>query len=289
MLYDIYSGTITKPNSLKNKLIRFSTKKTINLLLPVYYKVSVRSNAPEVNIIVSLTTFPKRIDRIWIVIESILRQSIKPKKIILTISKLQFSSKSILPKNLKRMIDNNDVEIIWTEDDLRSHKKYFYAMQKYPDDIIVTIDDDFIYEKEMLQYLYNYHIVYPKCIVTNLALEKKGDNYNDWINIFFEKKLPSYSIMQLGGSGVLYPPHSLHKDAFNVDLIRNNCPLADDIWLNSMAILNLTPIVKTDYPVYLMPLIFKENEMLYKENVLNNKNNEQIQNIRKKYNNSLFN
>lgn len=287
MLYNIYSKTITKPNSLINKLIRFGITRTTNLFVPLYYKITTRKDVPEAEIIVSLTTFPKRIDRIWIVIESILRQSIKPKKIVLTISKSQFSSKYILPKNLKKMIDCGNVEVIWTEDDLRSHKKYFYAMKKYPNDIIVTIDDDFIYEKRMLEFLYKFHIIHPKCVITNLAVEKKGDNYNDWKNLFFAKKPPSYSIMQLGGSGVLYPPHSLHKDAFNVDLIMKNCPLADDIWLNAMAILNSTSIVKTDYPIYLMPLLFKKNVTLYEHNVQKNGNNEQIKNINSMYNKPL--
>lgn len=96
------------------------------------------------------------------------------------------------------------------------------------------------------------------------------------MNLFYEKTEPTTTIMQLGGSGVLYPPKSLYIDAFNKEIFMKHCPLADDIWLNAMAILNKTRIVKTNYDVYLMPLLFKENSELYKVNVLGGENNQQI-------------
>jgi hypothetical protein len=230
------------------------------------------------NFIVSLTTFPKRVDRVWIVIESILRQTLRPRKIILTLSVLQFSNKK-LPFKLNKLEKEGCLEIIWTDDDVRSHKKYFYAMKKYSKDIVITIDDDFIYEKRMLASLYSYHKKYPDYIITNLALRRINGDYNNWTNLYFKEVLPTYSIMQFGGSGVLYPAFSLHNDAFNKENFLELSPLADDLWLNAMAILNSTKLVKTNYNIYPMPLIFKINEDLYKINVLENKNNEQIKKI----------
>lgn len=288
MIFSIYSSTIGKKNSLKNKLIRFISKLSLNAFIPIYYNITKRKSGDEINVIVSLTTFPERIDKTWIVIESILRQSLKPKKIILTLSRLQFKTEKSIPKKLIDLERNKIIEIIWTEDDLRSHKKYFYAMKYYPDDILVTIDDDFIYEKNMLSFLYKFHCLYPQCIITNLALEKNGTEYSDWKNILFKMKEPTFSIMQFGGSGVLYPISSLHSDTFDKELIMSNCPLADDIWLNAMAFINSTRIMKTNYSVYPMPLMFRFNKDLYTENVLNNKNNDQIKNIEKLYGIEVF-
>ena len=46
-----------------------------------YYRLKVASNKP--NLIVSLTSYPKRINTIWITIESLIRQVQKPDMIIL--------------------------------------------------------------------------------------------------------------------------------------------------------------------------------------------------------------
>ena len=46
----------------------------------------------------------------------------------------------------------------------------------------------------------------------------------------------------MGGSGTLYPPHSLFKDATNIEKIKNLIPTHDDIYFWVMAILNKTKI-----------------------------------------------
>lgn len=284
-MFALYSYTITKKDSLRYKVIRFFIKHFLNYYIPLYYFLCNKKmyNTPfRANIVVSLTTFPKRIGKTWIVIESILHQTVKPKKIVLVLSKLQFESEESLPKRLLQL-KKYGLEIIWTEDDIRSHKKYYHTMKKYPNDVVVTIDDDFIYEKNMLKKLVEFHAKYPNCIVTNFGLKKIGLNYHDWENLFFKQYGPSQNIMQFGGSGVLYPPNSLHSDALNQDYILKYCPLADDLWLNAMALLNNVNIVKTDYSVYLLPIIFKGNLELYSENVLDDKNNEQIAALERKY------
>lgn len=282
LLYRIYSATVVRKNSYFNRLVRVIIRTLLNLFLPVGYRCIGFKAKEQANIIVSLTTFPDRISKTWLVVESILRQSKPPKKIILTLSRLQFASEELLPKKLLAL-KSSGLEIIWTDDDLRSHKKYYYAMKKYPQDIIVTVDDDFIYERSLLEKLLEFHAKYPGCIITNLGLKRVGVNYHHWVKLFFDFSGPSMAIMPLGGSGVLYPSGSLHSDAFDKCLIQECCPLADDIWLHAMATLNNVSVVKTDYDVYLMPLLFKNDVGLYKINVLNDKNNEQIKNLMGRY------
>lgn len=282
LFYKIYSKTIGKSDPF-SRLTRLCIKYFLNFFMPLNYKFSKRSHEKKSDLIVSITTFPKRINKIWVVIESILRQTLPPQKVVLTLSKLQFPSKDDLPKQLLKLEEEGVLEIIWTEDDLRSHKKYYYVMQKYLNDLIVTADDDFIYANTMLENLYKFHLQYPKSIITHLALQRQGTNYKEWPNLLFDAVEPTYDIMQFGGSGVLYPPSSLHIEAFNKDSIKECCPLADDLWLNAMALLNGTPIAKTDYEIYLMPILFKDDQALFKENVLENKNNTQIENIKHRY------
>lgn len=283
-LFEVYSRTIPDSGSLVARILRLSAKILLNIYVPLLYRCTKIREPKDgrANVIVSLTTFPARIGRVSIVVESILRQSCPPKRVVLTLSKVQFESEAVLPRRLLAL-KGAGLEILWVDDDIRSHKKYFYVMQKYPDDVVVTVDDDFIYEGSMLEYLLKYHKQYPGCVVTNLALEKKGDLYEGWRNLFFDFRGPSNSIMQFGGSGVLYPPGALHPDAFDKRLMLELCPLADDIWLNAMVQRNGVALVKTDYEIYLTPLLQISKQSLYRVNVCEGQNNSQIRALKLKY------
>lgn len=279
----LYSKKI-ESNRIYARTFRFFIKYILNVGVNKYFGVSnsdISLSGTE-GVIVSLTSFPERIEKIWIVVECLFRQTIRPSKVVLTLSKLQFNSEADLPKKLLEQ-KKRGLEILWTDDDIRSHKKYYYVMQKYPKSIVVTVDDDFFYESTMLEKLLEFHEIYPDCVVCNLAALKVGNEYSDWKNLFFLKVEPCSNIMQYGGSGVLYPPNCLYKDAFDKDIFLDICPLADDIWLNYMTILKGTKIVKTDYPYYLVPIIFKKNKELYRVNVDENFNNIQINNLNTKY------
>ena len=58
----------------------------------------------------------------------------------------------------------NGIDIITVNKDLMSHKKNYYAMIKYPEYAIVTVDDDIIYCKNMLESLYNSYIEHPNVV-----------------------------------------------------------------------------------------------------------------------------
>ena len=131
------------------------------------------------NIIVSLTTYKERLidDHLDLVIKSILDQQIDSDinvKIVLTIDPedIQYIS----PK-VKSIIDDNNVEILFGDNALRAHKKYFYVMQKYRDCPIVTVDDDAIYEPYLLQTLINKYKEYPRYVIARRAhLMRYHDN-----------------------------------------------------------------------------------------------------------------
>ena len=201
-------------------------------------------------VVVSLTTFPNRIDRIWIVIESILRQSYKPDLIILWLSKDQFNSIEELPKRLLSQ-QKKGLQIILCDSDLKSHKKYFYAFKEYIDDIIVTFDDDVLYSSVVLKKLLILHEKFPNSICCNVGHRIGTGNdgilpYSRWeqLNSFSG---PSYNISFIGVGGVLYPPFTLYKDVFDKDVFEKVCMNADDIWLKAMSLLKKTTVVKSDY------------------------------------------
>lgn len=62
--------------------------------------IGVTSVKRKQKIVVSLTSYPARIDTVWLTIETLLRQSMKPDELILWLADEQFPSKDLLPKKL---------------------------------------------------------------------------------------------------------------------------------------------------------------------------------------------
>lgn len=111
-------------------------------------------------LIVSLTSFPGRINVVEQTIDSILRQSLKPDYVILWLAESQFPTKErSLPRSLVRY-KKHGLQIRWCED-IRPYKKLIPTLREFPDDIIVTADDDIIYWENWLEKLYASHIKYP--------------------------------------------------------------------------------------------------------------------------------
>src|SRR5690606_32307945 len=113
-----------------------------------------------------------------------------------------------LPKNLVKLQQRGlEIKIVGGTD-LRSHKKYFYAMQEYKKSIIITVDDDFIYPLNLIEKLYQNHIRYPNNIIANRAISKTYVNnvlqsYIKWETIKGEKG-PSKDIFFTSGGGTLF-------------------------------------------------------------------------------------
>ncbi|WP_156111459.1 glycosyltransferase family 2 protein [Pontibacillus halophilus] len=272
-----------------------------NLVITTFYKFSFKFKNSGVNhkerekkIIVSLTTFPGRINVVWIAIESLLRQSVKPDKIILWLADSQFDSIESLPKRLQAQ-QSRGLTIKFCED-LRSHKKYYYTFNDYPNDLIITVDDDVIYPTKTVEVLVNTHVKHPYSICCNrghlMTLNKDNTlkSYKNWGYNPLDFTGPSKFLCPTGVSGVLYPPNSVNQEVFNRENIRSLCFYADDLWLKVMSLMNNTQVVKTkDFPHYLFTISTSQKESLGQLNIENNQNDEQLINLLHTYDIQLNN
>lgn len=237
-------------------------------------------------VIVSFTSFPARIAYVDQVVDSMAAQTKKPDRVILNLAKPQFpNGEADLPEKLIEQKNNGLVEIAWRDEDIRSHKKYFYVMQENPESIVITIDDDLEYKNDMISTLYYSYLCYPKYVsamrVHIVALnekEKKIFKYYLWPKEFRDKALVvSEQFFATSGAGTLFPPHSLDKRAFNKDKILELCPLADDVWLYFMFALNNTPCVCASTSFYLRAIEgCEESQSLFEKNVAEGQNDVQI-------------
>lgn len=201
-------------------------------------------------VIASLTSFPARINSVYLAVKSLMLQDYKPDEIILWLSKEQFEGIEI-PENL-RELEKRGLQIKYC-DDLRGHKKYFELIKtQKPDELILTFDDDIIYPPDSISKVIKYHKLYPKAIITNRGYEimffEDGNltPHLQWIiNSDYGVGNPEKLIYISGGSGPLFPYNSLHPDVTREDYIQEYAISVDDLWITVMAILNNTDIVKT--------------------------------------------
>ena len=116
-------------------------------------------------LIVTLTSWKKRIKNIPVVLTTILQQTKKPDKIVLNLSIDEFPNKdkSLSTDVLKFLKDNSDIiEINWIDgENKKQWKKMLPTLKLYPNDAIVCIDDDFLYPDDMLDVLWRAHLKYP--------------------------------------------------------------------------------------------------------------------------------
>jgi len=196
--------------------------------------------ANELPIVVSLTTIPSRINKTHLTIRSILSQSKKPKKVLLWVHE---SLKDQIPNSLKKL-EKGIFEIRFASWDT-SHLKLVESIKAYPQENIVTIDDDLMYPPTFLETLYQEHLKYPKVIMANEAREIKFSKqglplpYTEWHHIH-QQPMQSKDVLPLGVFGILYPPNSLDAKVFDVDLFTKLAPKADDLWFKAMSLLKNT-------------------------------------------------
>lgn len=262
------------------KIVRGAADK----LLPSYLsRLHKRRMNVGSGVIISFTSFPARINEVWKVVETLKNQSVKPERIILWLSKEQFPDKDSVPQSLRECEDGL-FEIRLVDGDIRSHKKYYYAMQEYPDKTVVTCDDDIYYSKDMLKSLVSTAHLFPNCIIANTTKQILFDGngvlkpYSDWDDLV--TPYASDNRVQIGEGGVLYPSDCLHELVLRKDLIAELAPLADDLWLNLMARLKKTPVVQSNRAVLPLPIESEAPTLTSVNNGAVNMNDVQLQKMR---------
>lgn len=273
-------------NQTLNKLLGNSSKLLAilaNLILPSYFRFSPGTKyyrkhyetARKSEAVICLTSFPARIGNVWLVVETLLRQTVLPKRIVLFLSKLQFPNEEAVPSELTQYVELGVLSIRYVDDDIRSHKKYWYAVSEFCTSPIITADDDIIYQSSFIEGLEdaaksNKHSI-PCYYWTFIGRDESGNvmPYTKWPHKRKQNEWSgkSSNVFFGSGGGAYFPVGSLKGADVSFDILRDICPLADDIWLNAIVRYN------SYFPVGL-PYTFSVPEWTCKGNVtLNSVNN----------------
>ena len=196
----------------------------------------------EQKVIISLTSYKDRLPMIWLTLSTLKKQTRKADKIILNVweGDLQY-----IPFILKHDIEKGNIELMVYEHDIKGHKKYYKVMQEYPNDIIITVDDDALYPEDLVESLLKTHEQHPNCVCGRFVHRIiKGEKYKDWEHYCMSVYEPSMDLYCSGVGGVLYPPSILHIEDITYDDIFE-CINADDVMLKHLQYKNGIKVVWT--------------------------------------------
>ena len=199
-------------------------------------RAAARAAAPR--LVVSLTSYGRRVATVARVVERMLAQTRPPDLVVLYLARAEFPDEAALPGSLRALLGERfQVRLV---EDLKSHKKYFYAFQEFVDAAIVTIDDDVLYPPDLLARLWASYLRHPYAVTCarahTICFGRDGAYapYATWLGAPKIYNRLSLCILFTSGAGTLYPPPCIPRDKafFDWETIQSACPTADDLWLS---------------------------------------------------------
>ena len=220
------------------------------------FSMAVHSSQPGISstkwceneVIISLTSYGERIYDVCLAIESIMQGTMLPNRIVLWLSEEEFKGKT-LPLTLQNQMKRG-LEIRYTAD-IKSFKKLIPSLKEFPESVIITIDDDVMYNYDFVENLVNSYRSNPMVIHANrlseISYHEDGhfESYLKWKPIIGNSIKDSLAYLFTGVGGVLYPPHSLDAAVFDEETYMSICRYADDVWFSAMAIKKGTKVHKS--------------------------------------------
>ncbi len=233
--------------------------------------------------IVSLTSYAERLPTLAQCLDSLFKQTFIANRIILYLGDNLIDCE--LPFAITEFIKRG-LEIRYIPDDIGPHSKYYHAMRTFPHDVIITVDDDVIYDKNLIQLLVDSYQKHPCAVsagrVHKMLFDKSGKlkPYRQWDFEHPVFDVPEISLFATGIGGVLYPPGCMSDKLLDKEALQKHCLWADDIWLKFMQLLKKTPVVLANpgkqHP---LPIRQLQNTGLVTENLHKHRNDTYIENM----------
>ena len=198
---------------------------------------------PRVPLIVAMTSYPGRAQKAWIAVETLLRQTVAPEKLILVLNEEEFPNR-VIPRRLSRRL-RRGLQIMWLEKNGKSFDKLLPVRAEFPTRTIVTVDDDKYFPRTLLASLFEASKSHPGVIIGargwKIQQSSSGEiHYGDnWVRAHPGDL--GYALLTPGGNGCLYPPFSLDDSVDRYPDAQKVCPSADDIWFWGAAMKKQTP------------------------------------------------
>ena len=225
------------------------------------------------HVVVSLTSYGRRVQNVLpVVIYSLFRQTCKPDVIVLWLD--QSWNDENLPSALK-LLQRYGLTVKYCED-IRSYKKLIPSLDEYPKSVIITVDDDVYYRKNLIERLLACHRKNPGKIICNDAhfptFNQDGmlNPYNAWQHDIENKD--HLLVFPVGVGACLYKKEYLHNDVSDRRKFMQLAPYADDIWFFFMAYIIGTGHIVMPYLGNVLIPVDNVYQLLHSASNLSNQN-----------------
>jgi hypothetical protein len=215
---------------------------TLRQIAPIFQRARQLRHGPPARplitlpVVVSLTSIPSRLGFVDLAVRSLLAQRQGPEQVWLW---LHPSHATDLPTRLRSLV--GDRFAIRYVEGTSSYRKLLPALAAAPNTVLVTADDDVMYDPEWLARLWATHERYPRDVVAHEArcISYASDGtlrpYVRWPR---ETRAGACypALLPIGFGGTLYPVGSLHTDVLDEARALTLAPSADDLWFKAMSL-----------------------------------------------------
>lgn len=195
-------------------------------------------------ILVTMTSWHKRIGNVEAVVKTLLNQTLPADKIILNFCIQDFPNlEEDFPETLRSLIEEHpQIETYWYIENYKAWKKHLHAIEiAGDDDLILSTDDDHLYPSDFIEKMYVSYCYYGK--QNPVTLNRILLMHNCWC---------------FNGPGMLYKKSHLPKD-YKRYLVKDVMLSFEDIILSALLALNGSYCLPE---IFYMPL---DGEMLYND------------------------
>lgn len=198
------------------------------------------------NIIVSMTSWKKRITNVLPVVKTLMKQTIQPYKIVLNFCIQDFPhTEKDLPQDLLDyvQVNKNKIEIYWFIENYKAWKKHLHVLEIAGDnDLILCTDDDHLYPEDFIEKMYMSYVHYGKEFPVTL-----------------NRVMLVHNMWSFNGPGTLYRKRDFgdYKKFLTYDVL-HNC--AEDTFIQILFAMNR---------VACMPMIYEfpeDKDLLFNDN-----------------------
>lgn len=245
-------------------------------------------------VIVSMATIPCRKDRLKENIPSFKNQTYPFDMLIINVLDNLTEEDYQFYEELKKMdsrIVINKVDGKW-----RSCNKLIPTLKCYPDDIIITVDDDIYYPNECISTLMQQYEITPDCIIAQEISPLKLERHKTYISykLYMDVKLMQKEWGKYLTGCCLFPPHVFDgTDIFDFDkMMELTGGTHDELWFWVNSTLNGVQCVGLNYiRNFEGELITKrtnDEPQLWQENVFESRQKKYMDNLNKLYGKRLL-
>lgn len=238
-----------------------------SLCLLIFYKVfgegeaRHQSGKMRSDVVVSLTTYGRRLSAVHLTIYSLLRQSVRPSAVYLWLYQGDIPKEGI-PSALKKL-ESKGLRIRVVEENLRSYKKIVHTYEHAETlkcRFVVTADDDVYYPKWWLERLLANAESDPKSVwsyrghVIEFMPNGELKPYRNWA-LADRQRVSGNNLLPVGVSGVCYPIESL-RGVDDRESFLSLAPTADDLWLKCVTTSNgYSAQLVADRSIHFVPVV----------------------------------